>query len=332
MANYPGSLDDFTNPTASDNLSTPAVLHPTQHANVNDAVEALEAKVGIGSGTAAAAATGAALVKQSDGTTAYTGVVTLTTAQTITATKTFSPATAAGVALIVKGLAGQTGNLQEWQDSAGVVAATIDASAYATFNGFRTTASNTGVGRTTLSSLTSGIENVAVGVFALAAVTSGSYHTAVGSGALDVVTTAAECTAVGRAALGALTTGDQNVAVGGSALEALTTGTLNTAIGHRAGDSVTTGQRNTFVGRGTDLTGSTTLNDTVALGYQALAGHDNGVAIGSDTATARVFSVAVGPRDVEVQSSAKGLVLRSPDSTIYRVTVANGGGLVVTAI
>jgi hypothetical protein len=44
---YPTSLDNFTNPTASDNLNTPTVLHSDQHSNLNDAVEALQAKVGI---------------------------------------------------------------------------------------------------------------------------------------------------------------------------------------------------------------------------------------------------------------------------------------------
>lgn len=46
---FPSSLDNFTNPTASDDLDTPAVLHADQHANINDAVEALQAKVGIDS-------------------------------------------------------------------------------------------------------------------------------------------------------------------------------------------------------------------------------------------------------------------------------------------
>jgi hypothetical protein len=44
---FPVTLDDLTNPTPADNLNTPAVLHSTQHANLNDAVEALEAKVGV---------------------------------------------------------------------------------------------------------------------------------------------------------------------------------------------------------------------------------------------------------------------------------------------
>jgi len=43
--NYPTSLDDFTNPVSTD--TTTAVDHALQHSNINDAVEALEAKVGV---------------------------------------------------------------------------------------------------------------------------------------------------------------------------------------------------------------------------------------------------------------------------------------------
>lgn len=43
---YPTSLDNFTNPTASSLLTSPS--HAQQHADINDAVEALEAKVAIG--------------------------------------------------------------------------------------------------------------------------------------------------------------------------------------------------------------------------------------------------------------------------------------------
>jgi hypothetical protein len=46
---YPGALDTFTNPTENDNLDTTGVKHHEQHADINDAVEALEAKVGINS-------------------------------------------------------------------------------------------------------------------------------------------------------------------------------------------------------------------------------------------------------------------------------------------
>jgi hypothetical protein len=43
--NFPGALDALTNPTpTSDTVTVP---HSTQHANANDAIEALEAKVGV---------------------------------------------------------------------------------------------------------------------------------------------------------------------------------------------------------------------------------------------------------------------------------------------
>ena len=47
--NFPTSLDSLTNPTSTDLMenATAALDHATQHANINDAVEALEAKVGI---------------------------------------------------------------------------------------------------------------------------------------------------------------------------------------------------------------------------------------------------------------------------------------------
>lgn len=43
--NFPVSLDTLTNPTSTDSLVT--VSHASQHADANDAIEALEAKVGI---------------------------------------------------------------------------------------------------------------------------------------------------------------------------------------------------------------------------------------------------------------------------------------------
>lgn len=45
--NFPGSIDAFQNPTSTDSMSV--VPHATQHADANDAIEALEAKVGANS-------------------------------------------------------------------------------------------------------------------------------------------------------------------------------------------------------------------------------------------------------------------------------------------
>lgn len=46
VADYPTSLDDFPNPTPTDFLNDPD--HAAEHSDVNDAVETLETKVGLG--------------------------------------------------------------------------------------------------------------------------------------------------------------------------------------------------------------------------------------------------------------------------------------------
>jgi hypothetical protein len=72
--NYPTSLDAFVNPTTSDSLNSPS--HSLQHANANDAIEAIETKVGFGAAPAGSAATGAVLVASTGGTTSWTTVGT----------------------------------------------------------------------------------------------------------------------------------------------------------------------------------------------------------------------------------------------------------------
>lgn len=49
MINYPTTLDTLSNPSASDLMEnvTATLDHDVQHSNVNDAIEALEAKVGV---------------------------------------------------------------------------------------------------------------------------------------------------------------------------------------------------------------------------------------------------------------------------------------------
>lgn len=51
MTSFPAGLDIFTNPGALDDLenANPDLDHATQHSNANDAIEALEAKVGVDS-------------------------------------------------------------------------------------------------------------------------------------------------------------------------------------------------------------------------------------------------------------------------------------------
>lgn len=54
MVSYPTSLDSFANPTAGSYEDDVGLEHHVQHANANDAAEALEAKLGIGASTATA--------------------------------------------------------------------------------------------------------------------------------------------------------------------------------------------------------------------------------------------------------------------------------------
>jgi hypothetical protein len=67
--NYPTSLDTFTNPSSGASLSSPS--HAGQHGDINDAVEAIEAKLGIGASAASSAAEGAVLKANGSGSTTY---------------------------------------------------------------------------------------------------------------------------------------------------------------------------------------------------------------------------------------------------------------------
>ena len=46
-SSFPGGLDSFTNPTATDTLDSATVPHAAQHANANDAIEAIESTLGV---------------------------------------------------------------------------------------------------------------------------------------------------------------------------------------------------------------------------------------------------------------------------------------------
>lgn len=72
--NFPTSLDTFTNPNSGNTLDSPS--HSIQHSDINDAVEAIEAKLGVGSSTAGSATAGYALVNTSGGTTSWTTIGT----------------------------------------------------------------------------------------------------------------------------------------------------------------------------------------------------------------------------------------------------------------
>lgn len=80
--NFPSSLDALTNPTSSDPLNSPS--HSAQHANANDAIEALEAKVGVDSSAVTTSHTYKIAQLETNG-------VTLTGTQTLTNKTLTSP-------------------------------------------------------------------------------------------------------------------------------------------------------------------------------------------------------------------------------------------------
>jgi hypothetical protein len=68
-SNFPTSLDNFTNPSSGNTLDSPS--HSLQHSDINDAVEALEAKLGIGASPAGSATSGQVLTASTGGTTTW---------------------------------------------------------------------------------------------------------------------------------------------------------------------------------------------------------------------------------------------------------------------
>jgi hypothetical protein len=66
---FPTSLDNFTNPSSGNTLDSPS--HSLQHSDINDAVEALEAKLGIGASPAGSASAGQVLTISAAGTSTW---------------------------------------------------------------------------------------------------------------------------------------------------------------------------------------------------------------------------------------------------------------------
>jgi len=79
---FPTSLDNFTNPSSGNTLDSPS--HSLQHSDINDAVEAMQRKVGVGTAVAGSASAGQVLTISAAGTSTWstptpTGLVLLNT-------------------------------------------------------------------------------------------------------------------------------------------------------------------------------------------------------------------------------------------------------------
>lgn len=71
-SNYPTSIDSFPDPLANSPLNAPS--HSALHQDVNDAVEKIEVKLGLGSSPASGASAGQVLVANGSGNTAWSNV------------------------------------------------------------------------------------------------------------------------------------------------------------------------------------------------------------------------------------------------------------------
>lgn len=83
-SSFPGAIDSFTDPLASSPLNSPS--HAGQHQDLNDAVEKIETKLGVGASPASAAANGMSLVANGSGSTtwAHSGGLVFVKSQTVT--------------------------------------------------------------------------------------------------------------------------------------------------------------------------------------------------------------------------------------------------------
>ena len=162
-----------------------------------------------------------------------------------------------------------------------------------TMSGSGTSASyNTGIGSSSLISLTTGNNNTAVGYSSLSSNTTGYYNTAAGSSSLyyntsgygntasgysslNFNTTGYDNTASGAVSLYSNTTGNYNTALGAFSLYFNSTGSRNTASGYYSLYSNTTGYNNTATGNNS-LSLNTTGNNNTAVGYFSLSANTTG--------------------------------------------------------
>ena len=79
--NFPTSVDNFTNPTANDSLNLPS--HSTQHANANDAIEAIETFL-LPGGSGASGLVRVIPTSATNGTVSATGDVTFSGVSSLT--------------------------------------------------------------------------------------------------------------------------------------------------------------------------------------------------------------------------------------------------------
>jgi len=140
------------------------------------------------------------------------------------------------------------------------------------------------IGRFAGGNITTGFNNVFVGLEAGlgAASASGSTNVGIGLDAFKVFTSATRCVAIGASSLLKNTSGERNTAVGAQSGDGTTTGSNNTYIGRAAGFNVTTGGGNTFIGSLAGFAITTNNPSNVTVIYNDVAGTKAAGTIGNN--------------------------------------------------
>ncbi len=196
---------------------------------------------------------------------------------------------------------------------------------------------NTAVGTQALQLNTTGELNTSVGKFAGRSNTTGSSNTTLGFQAGYSITTASSNTYIGKGA-GDANLGSNNSAVGADALGSLSSGGGNAALGYKAGAEISGGTPNTtstdsvFIGKDASPLALSQTNEIV-IGADATGLGSNTATIGANTITKTrlhgVIDVVSGDVDISI---GQGVILRSPNGTKYRITVADNGTLGTTLV
>ena len=139
-----------------------------------------------------------------------------------------------------------------------------------------------------------------------------TYNNAIGVSAQYSLTTGGNNNAIGVSAQYSLTTGYNNNAIGVSAQYNLTTGSYNTALGHSAGSNITVQSGTVCIG--VDYSGTA-----------AQASADNDFVLGTG-----LHKVLI-PGSLETTGNDKGVIVRSPNGTRWRLGVSNAGAVTVVA-
>jgi len=196
---------------------------------------------------------------------------------------------------------------------------------------------NTAFGKNSQAVQLSGSQNTSVGYNSMAEAASGNLNTAVGDSAMSLNNGGSFNTAVGAGALKDQEAGQGNTAIGYDSLNNKEESNFNTALGYKSLFNISTGFKNIGIGDSVGLTLSTG-NKNVLIGSVAnvaASSDTNSIVIGADVTGAGTNTATIGNASttaLHVGGNNAGIVLKSPNGTAYKLTIANGGNVVVTAV